>query len=58
MDWLKGFAEKLDLARWWKVAIVVGLAILLAALAGKNRDFSVIGLGIVSWSYARKLVTA
>ena len=25
MDWLKGFAEKLDLARWWKFAIVVGL---------------------------------
>jgi hypothetical protein len=51
MDWLKGFAGKLDLARWWKVAIVVGLAILLAALAAKDRDVIVIGLAIVACGF-------
>ena len=55
MDWLKSFVEKLDLARWWKVAIVVGLAILLAALAAKDRDLVVIGLGIIACGFGEWL---
>ncbi len=55
MDWLKSFAEKLDLARWWKVAIVVGLAILLAALAAKDRDIIVIGLAIIACGFGEWL---
>jgi hypothetical protein len=64
MDWLKSliekldlasFAEKLDLARWWKVAIAVGLTILLAALAAKEHDFSVIGLGIIACGFGEWL---
>jgi hypothetical protein len=51
LDWLKGFAEKLDSARWWKVAIAVGLAILLGALAAEDRDFEVIGLGILACGF-------
>jgi hypothetical protein len=55
MDWLKGFAEKLDLARWWKVAILVGLAIVVAALAAKDRDVVVIGLAIIACGFGEWL---
>ena len=54
-DWLKSFAEKLDLARWWKVAIFVGLAILLAALTAKDRDVVVIGLAIIACGFGEWL---
>lgn len=43
-DWL----QKLDLQGWWKVAIAVGVVILLAALAAGDRGFAVIGLGIIA----------
>jgi hypothetical protein len=55
MDWLKGFAEKFDLARWWKAGIVVGLAILLGALAAKDRDVVVIGLAIIACGFGEWL---
>jgi hypothetical protein len=47
MDWFKGF----DLDRWWKVAIVVGLALVLAALAANNRAVVLVGLGIVACGF-------
>ena len=42
MEWLKNF----DLNRRWNVAIAAGLAITLAAIAAKNREGILIGLGI------------
>jgi len=42
MDWLKNF----DLTRRWNIAMAAGLAIALAAIAVKNRDGLLIGLGI------------
>lgn len=44
MDWLKN----LDLARWWIMAIAVGVVITTAALAVKDRSFAIVGLGIVA----------
>lgn len=47
VEWLKSF----DLQRWWKAAIAVGLAMVVAALASKDRDIAVIGLGIVACGF-------
>lgn len=55
MDWLKGFVEKFDLGRWWKVAIVIGLAILLGALAAKDRDMIVLGIAITCCGFGEWL---
>jgi hypothetical protein len=46
MDWLKNFIDKLDLGRWWKVAIVIGVAILFGALAAEDRDMIVFGIAV------------
>jgi hypothetical protein len=42
VDWLKNF----DLNRRWNIAMAAGLAITLAAIAAKNRDGILIGLGV------------
>jgi hypothetical protein len=53
--WLKNF----DLARWWQAAIVVGIVVLLAALAAGERGIAIIGLagvfcGFGEWMNHRK----
>jgi|NGEPerStandDraft_6_1074524.scaffolds.fasta_scaffold368890_2 hypothetical protein len=47
MDWLKNF----DVQRWWKAAIVVGLAIVLGALAVKDHGIALVGLGVVGCGF-------
>jgi hypothetical protein len=47
MEWLKNF----DVQRWWKAAIVVGLAVIVAALAIKERDIVVVGFGVVACGF-------
>jgi hypothetical protein len=47
VGWLKSF----DLGRWWKAAIAVGLVILVAAIAGKNDPFAIVGLSIVAFGF-------
>jgi hypothetical protein len=42
MDWLKNF----DLSSRWNIAMAGGLAITLAAIAVKNREGILIGLGV------------
>lgn len=51
MEWLKNF----DLRRWWIAAIAVGVAVVFAALAAKDRDVVLIGLGIVSCGFGEWL---
>ncbi len=46
-----GWLAKLDLARWWKVLIAVGVAFVLGALLAKDLTFQVIGLGIVACGF-------
>jgi hypothetical protein len=53
--WLKNF----DLARWWQAAIVVGVVVLLAALAAGQSGIAIIGLagvfcGFGEWMNHRK----
>jgi hypothetical protein len=45
MDWLK----TLDLGRWWNVAMAVGAATTIAALAVKEIGFAATGLGMLSF---------
>jgi len=47
MEFLKSF--ELDL--WWNKLIAVGLAIIVAAVAAKERDLIFIGLGMVAWGF-------
>lgn len=44
MEWLKGF--ELDL--WWNKLIAVGVAIVVAALAAKERGLIFVGLGMIA----------
>jgi len=44
VDWLKDF----DWRKFWNPAIALGLAIAVLALAIKNRDIALFGLGIAA----------
>ncbi len=46
-DWLKA----LDLGRWWKVAIAVGVVIAVTAVAAKDRPSLLIGLGMIAGGF-------
>jgi len=46
-DWLKA----LDLGRWWKVAIAVGVVITVVAIGVKDRADTLIGLGMISGGF-------
>ena len=59
-NWL----QKLDLNRWWKVAIAVGLAVVVAAAAAKDHGVAAVGFGIIAigfgeWTHHRmeKVIT-
>jgi hypothetical protein len=43
-DWLK----ELDLGRWWKVAIAIGVVIAAVAIAAKDHPSALIGFGMIS----------
>jgi len=51
LDWLKNF----DLKRWWIALIAVGLVIVIASVAAKDRNIAVgiagVGLGIVACGF-------
>jgi hypothetical protein len=47
MDWIKNF----DLGRWWKMAIAVGLAIVLASLATKDHGVTLVGFGVIALGF-------
>lgn len=51
MDWLKNF----DLERWWNAVIVVGLAVLVAGVAAKDRAIVLIGLGMIAAGFGEWL---
>ncbi len=46
-DWL----QALDLGRWWKVAIAVGVVLAIAAIAVKDRPSLIVGLGMISCGF-------
>ncbi|RJO75453.1 MAG: hypothetical protein C4523_00025 [Myxococcales bacterium] len=47
MEFLKSF----DFELWWNKLIVVGLALVAGALAAKERDLVVIGLGLIACGF-------
>jgi hypothetical protein len=51
VDWLKGF--ELDL--WWNKLIAVGVAIVVAALAAKERGLIFVGLGLIAIGFGELL---
>ena len=50
MAWLKNF----DFRKWWHPAIGLGLALAVLALAIKNRDIAMFGLGIVTCGFGER----
>jgi hypothetical protein len=50
MDWLKNF----DWRKLWNPAIALGLAVAILALAIKNRDIAVFGLGIMACGFGEQ----
>jgi hypothetical protein len=51
MDFLKGF----DLTRWWYQLIAVGVIIVPAALAAKERGLLYIALGMIACGFGESL---
>jgi hypothetical protein len=47
LDWLK----KLDLQRWWIVAIAMGFAMAIAALHYNNSNIAIVSLGIIACGF-------
>jgi hypothetical protein len=48
---MPSWLEKLDLQRWWKVAIAVGVAIVVPAVSVKDQGFALIGLGVIALGF-------
>jgi hypothetical protein len=47
----ESWLAKLDLARWWKTLIAVGVAFVLGALIAKDLAFQAIGLGVLTCGF-------
>jgi hypothetical protein len=41
------FLKSFDLSLWWRALIAVGLALVVAALAGKDRPVLIVGFGFI-----------
>jgi hypothetical protein len=51
LDWLKNF----DLRHWWNVAIALGLAVVITAIAANDHIIALVGFGIVACGFGERM---